>query len=329
MPEQLNIFDARLALKRRKETENSVPSSSEPATPARELLVPNNEPHILSLLETTPAPLPLNAYLASALTGLTEDQRRIVFGISDLISDVCEKNGISLYQPRKKTDPVLHAEVSPSEVYAWDKQTVLNSDLLIHLCHHPSTGAGEELEFAHAALLPILLVYPADLKVSRMVLGIPSLVIHVAYNNVEDLHTQLSDILFNFRPLLEERKLALARYDVNIVGEKVRELRERLGLTRSEFANSSKYVTEKILKNIEEKTDRDSNPSLIQLREIATVLKTTVSELIEPDFNQRVLVMLNAWVSDRAAARNTISKNDRTKAVKAILRRLADQMDDD
>jgi transcriptional regulator with XRE-family HTH domain len=329
MPEQLNIFDARLALKRRKETENSSSPSGEPTTAALEPLIPNADQHLPSLQETTPAPLPLNAYLASALTGLSEDQRRVVFGISDLISDVCEKNGLSLYQPRKKTDPVLHAEVSASEVYAWDKQTVLNSDLLIHLCHHPSTGAGEELEFAHAALLPILLVYPADLKVSRMVLGIPSLVIHIAYNNVEDLHAQVSDILFNFRPLLEERKLALARYDVNIVGEKVRELRERLGLTRNDVASSSKYVTETILKNIEEKTDRDSNPSLIQLREIATVLKTTVSELVEPDFNQRVLVMLNAWVSDRAAARNTISKNDRNKAVKAILRRLADSMDDD
>ena len=74
--------------------------------------------------------------------------------------------------------------------------------------------------------------------------------------------------------------------------------------------------------------DRDSNPSLIQLREIATVLKTTVAELVEPDFNQRVLVMLNSWVADRAAARSTISKNDRNKAVKAILRRLADSMED-
>jgi transcriptional regulator with XRE-family HTH domain len=329
MSEQLNIFDARLALKRRKDIENTDRSSSEPITTTRELLIPNTESQVLGLQETTPARLPLGAYLASALTGLSDDQRRVVFGISDLISDVCEQNGISLYQPRKKTDPVLHAAVSPSEVYEWDKQTVLSSDLLIHLCHHPSTGAGEELEFAHAALLPILLVYPADLKVSRMVLGIPSLVIHVAYNNVEDLHAQLSDILFNFRPLLEERKLTLARYDVNIVGEKVRELRERLGLTRNDVANFSKHFTEQILKNIEEKTDRDSNPSLIQLREIATILKTTVSELVEPDFNQRVLVMLNTWISDRAAARNTISKNDRNKAVKAVLRRLADSIDED
>jgi transcriptional regulator with XRE-family HTH domain len=329
MSEQLNIFDARLALKRRKDAENTDRSSSEVITTTRELLIPNTESQVLGLQETTPASLPLDAYLASALTGLSEDQRRVVFGISDLISDVCEQNGISLYQPRKKTDPLLHAAVSPSEVYEWDKQTVLSSDLLIHLCHHPSTGAGEELEFAHAALLPILLVYPADLKVSRMVLGIPSLVIHVAYNNIEDLHAQLSDILFNFRPLLEERKLTLARYDVNIVGEKVRELRERLGLTRSDVANSSKHFTEQILKNIEEKTDRDSNPSLIQLREIATILKTTVSELVEPDFNQRVLVMLNTWIADRAAARNTISKNDRNKAVKAVLRRLADSIDED
>jgi transcriptional regulator with XRE-family HTH domain len=161
-----------------------------------------------------------------------------------------------------------------------------------------------------------------------MVLGIPSLVIQVSYNSIEELQTQLNEALFGFRPLLEERKLAFSKYDVNLVGEKVRELREKAGLTRREVVSATRHLTEDVLKNIEEKTDRDSNPSLIQLREIATVLKTTVSELVEPDFNQRVLVMLNTWVSDRAAARNTISRNDRNKAIKAVLRRLADSIDE-
>jgi len=266
--------------------------------------------------------------LACALTGLSENERKVIFGISDLVSEVCKENDISLYEPRKRTDPVQHADIAAPDVYAWDKQGVLQSDLLIHLCHHPSTGAGEELEFAQAALLPIILIYPADLKVSRMVLGIPSLVIEVAYSTIEELHAQLNDVLFSFRPLFEERKLALAKYDVNVVGEKVRELRAKLGLTRREVARVSKHLTEEIIKHIEEKTDRHSNPSLIQLREIATVLKTTVSELVEPDFNQRVLVMLNTWISDRAAARTSISRDDRNKAIKAILRRLADSMGD-
>jgi transcriptional regulator with XRE-family HTH domain len=331
MSEKLTILNARNALQRRKETaSSSVVRGNEAAHPRRtgQVLVPGVDHQTLSLFETTPAPLPLDAYLACALTGLSEDERKVIFGISDLVSEVCKENNISLYEPRKRTDPVQHADIAAPDVYAWDKHSVLQSDLLIHLCHHPSTGAGEELEFAQAALLPIILIYPADLKVSRMVLGIPSLVIQIAYKTIEELHTQLNEVLYGFRPLLEERKLALAKYDVNVVGEKIRELREKSGLTRNEVARASKHLTQEVIKQIEEKTDRESNPSLIQLREIATVLKTTVSELVEPDFNQRVLVMLNTWIADRAAARNTISKNDRNKAIKAILRRLAESMDD-
>jgi transcriptional regulator with XRE-family HTH domain len=315
-------------LTKRRDAISSGQSVSALPTTGGALAISNEDHQVLTLAETTPAPLPLNAYLASALTNLTDDERKVIDGISALVSEVCTENNIALYEPAKRTDPKQHPDVSSSDVYAWDKQSVLSSDVLIHLCHHPSTGAGEELEFAQAALLPIILIYPDDLKVSRMVLGIPSLVIRIAYKTIEDLHSQLNDVLFNFRPLLEERKLALSKYEVNVVGEKIRELRERAQLTRSEVISASKHMTEDMLKNIEEKTDRDSNPSLIQLREIATVLKTTVSELVEPDFNQRVLVMLNAWVADRAAARTTISRNDRNKAIKAVLRRLADSMED-
>jgi len=332
MSEKLTVLEARNALRRRKENANLDKKRSivvDRSNLDNQWLISNADHQSLTLMETSPAPLPLDAYLACALTGLTENQRKVIFGISDLVSQVCAENNIALYEPRKRTDPVQHADVAaPPDVYAWDKHSILSSDLLIHLCHHPSTGAGEELEFAQAALLPIVLIYPDDLKVSRMVLGIPSLVIQVAYKTIDDLQAQLNEVLFNFRPLLEERKLAIAKYDVNLVGEKVRELRQKIGLTRKEIAAASKHLTEDVIKNMEEKTDRESNPSLIQLREIATVLKTTVTELVEPDFNQRVLAMLNSWVSDRAAARNTISKNDRNKAIKAILRRLADSMED-
>jgi transcriptional regulator with XRE-family HTH domain len=331
MSEKLTILNARNALQQRKRATNTtVAEGNENYLPNRggQALVPHMDHQSLSLLESTPAQLPLSAYLSCALTWLSESERKVISGIYDLVAEVCKENNIELYEPRKQTDPVPHAEVAVSHLYSWDKHSVLNSDLLIHLCYHASTGAGVELEFAHAALLPIILIYPDDLKVSRMVLGIPSLVLQIGYKTVEDLHTQLNEVLFGFRPLLEERKLALAKYDVNVVGEKIRELREKLVLTRNDVARGSKYLTEDVIKQLEEKTDRDSDPSLLQLREIATVLKTTVSDLVEPDFNQRVLVMLNNWISDRAAARNAISKNDRNKAIKAILRKLADSMDD-
>src|SRR6476659_892442 len=48
-------------------------------------------------------PLPLTGYLASALTGLTDQQRQLIFHLSDAISQVCLRHGIDVYEPRKAT----------------------------------------------------------------------------------------------------------------------------------------------------------------------------------------------------------------------------------
>src|SRR5712691_5126684 len=127
MSDKLNIVDARQALQRRKERA----SSGDQLIKAPDLfdlggrsLTESADRKSLALLETTPAPLPLDAYLASALTCLSDNERGVIFGISDLVSKVCKENGIDLYEPRKRTDPLLHADVSASDVYAWDKHSV-------------------------------------------------------------------------------------------------------------------------------------------------------------------------------------------------------------
>jgi hypothetical protein len=43
-----------------------------------------------------------------------------------------------------------------------DHDRVVTSDVVIHLCHYASTGAGEELGFAYAALVPIINLAPGD-----------------------------------------------------------------------------------------------------------------------------------------------------------------------
>lgn len=242
----------------------------------------------LILFQPHPAPLPLNAYLASALSGLSAEQRQYVFTLSDIVATVCAEQNINLYEPRKKTDPVHHAEVADNHVFKIDRDRVLASDLLIHLCHYPSTGAGEELDFAYNALVPIILVSHSETRVSRMITGIPAMKVHIEYTEPEELRYGLSDALLKLRPILEQRKLAFSKYDVNIVGEKVRTLREEAGLTREEVAHHAPHLTMETLKDLEESTDRCANPSLIQLRELAAILKTTVADLVEPDLNERL-----------------------------------------
>jgi len=307
---------------------DSLPGTGrEPANLARE---DQNQMGDLILFQPQPSPLPLEGYLASALTGLSGEQRMLVFQLSDVIATICAEHGITLYEPRKKTDPVFNAEVPDPEVFRIDRERVLSSDLLIHLCHYPSTGAGEELDFAHNSLVPIILISHSSTRVSRMIRGIPSLKLEITYTEPEDLRAELRNRLTELRPILEQRKLAFSRYDVNVVGSKVRALREELGLTREDVATSSKTMTVDLLKNIEESPDRIGNPSLVHLREIATILKTTVADLVEPDLSERLLVALQEWVTGRSAARfEGINLKDRNKIVRRVLLRVIDSLENE
>src|SRR5262249_31865146 len=153
-----------------------------------------------------------------------------------------------------------------TDVFKIDRERVLNSDLVIHLCHYPSTGSGEELDFAYNALIPIILISHSDTRVSRMITGIHAFKMEIKYGEPEELRIQLQDCLTEVRPVLEQRKLAFSNYEANIVGNKIRLLREELGLTREEVACSAKHLTVDMLRQLEESVDRISNPSLLQLR---------------------------------------------------------------
>src|SRR5947209_2300618 len=136
----------------------------------------------IALLRSHPSPLSLDAYLASALTGLTEEQRDTIFSLSDLVASVCEAHQIKLYGPRKDgTGPKTNPSAKDSDVFKVDRERVLISDLLIHLCHFPGIGAGEPT-FAYSALIPIILIAHNDNRVNRMMTGIPSLKFKLIYH---------------------------------------------------------------------------------------------------------------------------------------------------
>lgn len=258
------------------------------------------------LLHPRSRSVPLNAYLASALTGLDPTQKSLVIHLSDMVNLVCRSVDIDLYEPRKKTDPVHNADVANTEVFRIDRERVVKSDLLVHLCLFPSTGSGEELGFAYDALVPIVLIIHGNQSVSRMITGIPSLKIEIRYSEPEEMRQMLEERLREIRPLLEQRRLAKQEFSENIVGEKVKELRLEAALTREQLASIVGLDAEGI-REIEENVDTVSNPSLTKLRLIATALKTTVAELVNPDYTESVLAgiqsMLDEKTMETAAAR--------------------------
>jgi transcriptional regulator with XRE-family HTH domain len=291
---------------------------------------PEAEQRSLILFQRRPSPLRLEAYLASALSGLTDEQRKLIFGLSDLVARVCANQDINLYEPRRATDPINHPLVPPQSVFRTDRERVLASDLVIHLCHFPSTGSGEELDIAYSSLIPTVLISHSSCRVSRMVTGIPQFKVEIKYADRDDLEVELTARLAEIRPILEQRKMAFSEYNVNLVGDKIRSLREELGLTREEVAAAVPHLTEEALSQIEESVDRISNPTLLQLRQIATVLKTTVADLVEPDLGERMVVALEEWVESRQAARfQAISVRDRNRIIRRVLLRVIDSLESD
>jgi transcriptional regulator with XRE-family HTH domain len=279
------------------------------------------------LLHPAPKRVPLRAYLASALTGLDSDQKMLVTHLSDLVNVVCKAVDIDLYEPRKKTDPVHHADVPDREVFHIDRERVVSSDLLIHLAHFPSTGSGEELGFAYEALVPMIVIAHDQQNVSRMITGIPSLKIEVRYREPEEMREMLEIKLQEIRPVLEQRRLAKADFSENIVGARIKELRLDASLSRENLAKSV-GLTPDAIEHLEDNIDTVSNPSLTQLRLLATSLKTTVAELVNPDYTASVIASLHAILDDRvekataARFRGVPSKDQRELLVRFLVRLL-------
>ena len=290
----------------------------------------NSEATAMILYQREAAPLKLDAYLASALTGLTPEQREHLFAVSDIVTAVCKDFEIDVYEPRKATDPVNHPLVSSEDVYNMDRKRVLSSDLVIHVADYASTGAGEELDFALAALIPIILIAHGETRVSRMVSGIPALKLTITYRDLDELSQELRERLTEIRPIVEERKLAFSDFDKNLVGNKVRILREESRLTREEVAvHSGDLLTVEKLRQIEGNSDRVSNPSLLELRTLATVLKTTVADLVEPDLDERMVALLQEWMLNGVEARSSMSQKDKRVVLRRLLYRVLDRTEVD
>ena len=285
-------------------------------------------PRETTLYRPQAAQFELEAYLASALTTLKPSERECVSKISDIAEMVCQDLGIKLYQPRNVTDPVNNPEVPSGDVFNLDRERVLGSDLVIHIADYASTGSGEELDFALNALIPIVLIAHGESKVSRMVTGIPALKLMVKYNDLAELESQLREGLAEIRPILTERKLAFSQFDKNIVGNKIRSLREDLRLTREQVAGKINHLlSAQRLVQIEENLDSVSNLTLMELRCLAAILKTTVAELVEPDLGEHIVKIVKDLMMGNVAARYGMSSKDQRAMVSSMLHRLLVALD--
>jgi len=127
-------------------------------------------------------------YISGALTNASEK------GFYEALGEVVEVAKYTAYIPHKHTDPDKNPDATPKEVYDTDKKVVEESCLVILCANNPSFGTGMEAEIASAAGIPILVLAREDVRVSRMILGAPSVREVVRY---ETEHEAL-EVVFKF-----------------------------------------------------------------------------------------------------------------------------------
>jgi hypothetical protein len=134
-------------------------------------------------------------YISGALTGLPSPEATKAF--YEALAGVCAEAGITAYVPHLSTDPLKYPELSSQDVYALDRSQVLASDLVIAYTGFPSLGVGMELEIAHQARIPVLLLVEGGMPLSRMARGCPAVIGEIFFDTqdvaLERLRSWLGD----------------------------------------------------------------------------------------------------------------------------------------
>ena len=159
-----------------------------------------------------PADDPVAVYVASALTGLDEDQDAIVRLVSEAIADHCSQIGVLVHQPALHTHPIDHGSLAADEVHDADFRKVLESDVIVAIGDFPSWGAGKELAWAERLRAPILMFVRQGQSVSRLVEGTTADIEVVAWHHVADIRDACNTYFMKRKSRLEaQRRLRESR----------------------------------------------------------------------------------------------------------------------
>jgi transcriptional regulator with XRE-family HTH domain len=119
-------------------------------------------------------PKVLQGYLATPLTGLTDQEDATVRDVVDAVrrcSSTFEFSTppINVYWPGEHTHPKRHPNYKASTVYLIDRSRASTFHFLVILCGMPSYGVGQENEIATQAGVPAIRL--VNSQVSRMMVG--------------------------------------------------------------------------------------------------------------------------------------------------------------
>jgi 2'-deoxynucleoside 5'-phosphate N-hydrolase len=117
--------------------------------------------------------------------------------LCDIIVNVCEQHSFIPYAPHieKRKRDVARQSANPTMIFKWDYECLKQADLVIAYVGIPSMGVGMELGLAAEWSTTVITFCEEGVEVSPMVLGHPSLICHIQYENEAELVKKLNDTL--------------------------------------------------------------------------------------------------------------------------------------
>ena len=144
-------------------------------------------------------------YVCGPLTELSPEKQGQAKKFYEDIADLCEKiTGTRAFVPHEHYDPVKHANFTPSEVDAAEREQVSKrTSLLIVVAISPSWGGGIEVEMANRSNIPVIVLCERKKlekrKISRLLRGNPAVKEIISYDNraeaIRNIRTELLAVL--------------------------------------------------------------------------------------------------------------------------------------
>lgn len=191
------------------------------------------------------------AYMASALTNLEKEELSNLKNLLETIyEEIFHPKSVFLYLPHLWSEPGHDEGLTPEEVNHLDRLRLAESDFLVLCANHPSFGAGQEVEISQAMGLPILVFVQEDVKVSRMLGGVPAIAVRpydnpekpsrgiIAYRDTNDLKDKLKDRLQDLIKRLAKEKNHQGHSSVTA---RLKSFREQKGWSLEDLANKAGF----------------------------------------------------------------------------------------
>jgi hypothetical protein len=150
----------------------------------------------------------MRIFFAGPLTGLKNPEKTKAFYTQ--MGQVAASNGFDYFWAfQSGTDPIKDPNIDPTYIYYKDLKELENSNLMIAYFGEASPGTGQELEYAKEHDIPAYLVFEKTVRVSRMILGNPTVKGKIIFSDESDALAQLDTLLKSIKSRVDHDKIAV------------------------------------------------------------------------------------------------------------------------